>query len=228
MRMGKARKACLQDAPMPVPITGEPDAGVPVRIDDDQPSSRAKHPRRFGERQSDLGHIEIDLDGGDEVECGCRKLQVRGAASPEVEPIQDLLTCRMLAGSGQHVGTEVNARDLSARADFAGKLAGKEAQAAADVEPAFARSCGDSASGDRTLLDDLGRRIGPHHPRSLDGSECLYGHALLQNRGAARAEIHANGFLTSLGYSGAAILSGKALSPSRAATIRSTAAFSIR
>src|SRR5262249_9388624 len=139
MLLHEGAAARVHHPTMPVPIRREPHAGIPVGVDDRQATAGAEDARRFRQRSVDVVDVEVDLDGGDEVEHAAGKLEPRRVALPHAHATYEPFPRDAGPGGRQHLGTLVEAHDAPLGPDIAAELAGEEPRSASHVETPLAR-----------------------------------------------------------------------------------------
>ena len=124
---------------MPIAVSREPHAGVPVGVDDRQAAAGPENARGFHQRALDVGDVEVDLDRDHEVEGGVGNVESGGVALLDLHAVRQALPRPMRTRAASSI-SGLSSRPMTARRDphLAAELAGEERRPAPHVETALA------------------------------------------------------------------------------------------
>jgi hypothetical protein len=144
---------------VPVPVGREPHAGIPVGVHDRQAAARPEDPRGFADRARHVVNIEVDLDGGDEVEGRVREIEAARVTQPDLDAARESLSRDPGPGRLQHLRALVDTDDMAAGPDLAPELHREEGRPASHVEASLTGARAQHRARPSALGRDRGRRV---------------------------------------------------------------------
>ena len=175
MRLGEVPEPAFHHAAMPLAVGRQPDARIPVGIDDREAPPGPQDAGGLRQRALHVGDVEVDLDGRDEVERGGGEVEPGRVALPDLHAVPEPLAGDPGSRRFQHLGALVDPDDPPGGPHLAGQLAREERRPAPDVEAPLAGPDAEDGARPRTLGGDRGRHVEGLEPRHVARAE-LGGH----------------------------------------------------